>query len=263
MIRLIVTDVDGTLGPVSTAEIHKDYYEVIEKLLDKGIIFGAASGRSYKALSRLFEPLSDRMLFLSDNGARCCYKGKELFSLPMSQDDSRELIKDTRSLSGCQCVCQTGENTYFGKEDEEVYKIMRDQMHYDVTMLDDLSTLTVPVLKYTVYHRCDAEKATEGYFQDKWKKTHQVACAGENYMDVMRMDANKGNGILRIQEYFQIKPEESMAFGDNINDIEMLHNCYYSYAVGDARDEVKKEARYEAPPMKEDGVLQVLKALLN
>lgn len=262
MIRLIVTDVDGTLGPVSTATIHEEYYKVIEKLLDKGIIFGAASGRTYEALSRLFEPLSERMFFLSDNGARCCYKGEELFSLPMSIEDSKELIKDTKKLPDCQCVYQTSESTYFGKGDEEVYTIMRDQMHYDVTMVDDLLSLSVPVLKYTVYHREDAEKVTKGYFQDKWKKTHQVACAGMNYMDIMRMDANKGNGIRRIQEYFKIRSEESMAFGDNINDIEMLHNCYYSYAVGDARDEVKKEARYEAPPMKEDGVLKILKTLL-
>lgn len=262
MIRLIVTDVDGTLGPVSTAVIHKEYYEVIEKLLKKGIIFGAASGRTYEALARLFEPLSDQMLFLSDNGARCCYRGEELFSLPMSVEDARELIRDTRKLPDCQCVCQASDSSYFGKEDEEVYKIMRDQMRYNVTMLDDLLTLSVPLLKFTVYHREDAEKITAGYFQDKWKKTHQVACAGISYMDVMRMDANKGTGIRRIQEYFQIKPEESMAFGDNINDIEMLHNCYHSYAVGDSREEVKREARFVAPPMKEDGVLSILKTLL-
>ena len=69
-IKLIVTDIDGTLGPVSTDRINEEYYEVIAKLQDRGIIFGAASGRPCDALERLFAPVKDRMFFLSDNGAR-------------------------------------------------------------------------------------------------------------------------------------------------------------------------------------------------
>lgn len=38
-IKLIVTDIDGTLGPVSTDRINEEYYEVIAKLQDRGIIF--------------------------------------------------------------------------------------------------------------------------------------------------------------------------------------------------------------------------------
>ena len=45
-IRLIVTDIDGTLGPVNTDRINEEYYEVIRSLQKRGIIFGGASGRS-------------------------------------------------------------------------------------------------------------------------------------------------------------------------------------------------------------------------
>lgn len=81
-------------------------------------------------------------------------------------------------------------------------------------------------------------------------------------MDVMDLHANKGTGLKKIQEYFGFSREETMAFGDNINDMEMLENAGESYAVGEAREEVKRAARHVAPPMKEDGVLQVLKTLL-
>ena len=53
-----------------------------------------------------------------------------------------------------------------------------------------------------------------------------------------------------------------MALGDKINDLEMLGNTAYSYAVGDAREEVRQAARFTAPPMTQDGVLQILKTLL-
>lgn len=261
-IKLIVTDIDGTLGPVSTDHIHKDYYEVINELQKKGIIFGAASGRSYEALGKLFAPVKENMVFLSDNGARGIYKGEELFVVPMLLSDCQELVRDTRKLKDCQCVWQSSEKTYFEKGDEEVYHIMRDYMHYDCTMIEDLLELKIPSIKYTIYHPSDAESAIQGKFKEKWKKTHQLVCAGDNYMDVMDIQANKGSGLEKIQQYLGIDKEETMAFGDNVNDIEMLQNAGLSYVVSDAREDVKKVAKYIAPPMYEDGVLQVLKTLL-
>ncbi len=50
-----------------------------------------------------------------------------------------------------------------------------------------------------------------------------------------------------------------MAFGDQMNDFEMLKSVYYSYAMDNAIDEVKQVARFTAPPNNEYGVIQVLK----
>ena len=103
-IRLIVTDIDGTLGPVNTDRINEEYYEVIRSLQKRGIIFGGASGRSYYALNQLFAPVADKMIFLSDNGARGVYQGKELFAVPMSLEECREVVKDVRKLADCQSM---------------------------------------------------------------------------------------------------------------------------------------------------------------
>ncbi|MFR7358188.1 MAG: HAD hydrolase family protein [Dorea longicatena] len=46
-----------------------------------------------------------------------------------------------------------------------------------------------------------------------------------------------------MQEYLGISPEETCTFGDNINDIEMLKNAGYSYAVANAREEVQAAAQ--------------------
>lgn len=82
-------------------------------------------------------------------------------------------------------------------------------------------------------------------------------------MDIMNSDTNKGASLKKIQDYYGIRPEETMVFGDNFNDLEMFDCAYYSYAVGDARQEVIDSARFTAPPMKENGVLQILKELLE
>ena len=53
-----------------------------------------------------------------------------------------------------------------------------------------------------------------------------------------------------------------MVFGDQLNDIEMLNRAYYSFAVGNARKEVKEAARFQADTNVNDGVLKILKRLL-
>ena len=51
-------------------------------------------------------------------------------------------------------------------------------------------------------------------------------------MDCMAHGVNKGQAIKTLQESLEIHPEETMVFGDQLNDIEMLNQAYYSFAVG-------------------------------
>jgi len=81
-------------------------------------------------------------------------------------------------------------------------------------------------------------------------------------MDCMRPGINKGQAVKLLQDSLGIKPEETMAFGDQLNDVEMLKQAYYSFAVGNAREEVKAVARFQADTNVNDGVLKILKLLL-
>ncbi|MEG0214714.1 MAG: HAD hydrolase family protein, partial [Hungatella sp.] len=59
-----------------------------------------------------------------------------------------------------------------------------------------------------------------------------------------------------------ITPQETLVFGDQLNDIEMLQQAYYSFAVGNAREEVKAVARFTADTNERNGVLKILKQFL-
>ncbi len=62
-----------------------------------------------------------------------------------------------------------------------------------------------------------------------------------------------------MQGMLGISPQETMAFGDQMNDFEMINQAYYSYAMDNAIDEIKQIARYTAPSNKDFGVVSVLK----
>ena len=69
MIRLIASDIDGTLLHNGAAEIDPVIFEEIHRLKQKGILFCPASGRQYHSLRRLFAPAADELTYLCENGA--------------------------------------------------------------------------------------------------------------------------------------------------------------------------------------------------
>ena len=74
----------------------------------------------------------------------------------------------------------------------------------------------------------------------RWRDRLYCAVSGDIWVDFMNKDTNKGNAIRSIQEILKISPDETMVFGDNHNDLEMIRSATESYAVGNAAEAVKK-----------------------
>ena len=79
----------------------------------------------------------------------------------------------------------------------------------------------------------------------------------------MPYSVNKGSALQYFLRYFDAKPSELIAFGDGMNDKEMLELAGYSYAMENAEPALKKIAKYIAPSNNNDGVLQVLEKYLT
>ena len=69
MIRLIASDVDGTLIKDSTPDLYPEMVEAIKKLKERGILFCAASGRQYESLQNVFRDVAGEIAYIAENGA--------------------------------------------------------------------------------------------------------------------------------------------------------------------------------------------------
>ena len=101
-------------------------------------------------------------------------------------------------------------------------------------------------------------------FYEKFKavpKSLNAVLSGISWIDIACKNVNKGVAIKAIQDTFSISQEESMAFGDYLNDYEMLASCAQSYAMLNAHDKVKEVANYITKSNDEDGVMCVLRQL--
>lgn len=96
----------------------------------------------------------------------------------------------------------------------------------------------------------------------KWEDKLKVSLAGHRWLDFMDLKVDKGHSIARIQDLLNISTDETIVFGDNINDIGMLKRAKDSYAVANARQEVKAVAKHITGTHLNDGVIKVLETLI-
>ena len=119
------------------------------------------------------------------------------------------------------------------------------------------------ILGVEMYHPTAAEEiANQGLYR-KWHghSQLQVVCSGKQWVNFTPLNADKGIAVSEYQNSHGIQPSETMAFGDNMNDAGMLLRADLSYAIGNARKEIKSLTRFVADTNLNDGVLQVLRTI--
>lgn len=261
MIKLIASDIDGTLVKDGDNKLNPELFDVILKLRAKGIQFAAASGRQWASIENIFEPIKKKIFYLSDNGAYvgCC--GRNLFIHNLDKTLAYELVDDIRATDGLEVLVGCADKIYMESSDEELVSWLIDGYKFNIERVEDVLQVKDNIIKVSAYCRTDIQAATKE-LNEKYKDRMQVAIAGDMWMDCMAKGVNKGNAIRILQESLDISPRETMVFGDQLNDIEMLGQAYYSFAVENAKDEVKKAARFQTDTNINDGVLKILRNLL-
>lgn len=243
MVKFIACDLDGTLLLNGAQSVDESAIQYIDRLVESGVIFAPASGRQITSLKRLFEPISNKLAYIAENGALVEYRGETIGKTPMDRKLALEIIEDVIAQPNCE-VLVSGEHTAYIKPKSEKYHYrMTKVVNYHTTLVGKFTDIDEDILKIAV---CDMSgiKNSKDHFINKWSDRASVLVSGELYLDFMDSAVNKGRGIEQIQKYFGLKPEECMAFGDNYNDIAMLDKVYYSYVMEKAAPDVKKHGRF-------------------
>ena len=92
------------------------------------------------------------------------------------------------------------------------------------------------------------------------KETKHCVCTQwfDTGYDVFSKNCSKSVGIEKVLEYYGIAREDTMAFGDGMNDKEMLELVKIGVAMGNAKDEIKSIADYVTDDVNHDGIIKAL-----
>lgn len=252
MIRLIATDMDGTFLEEG-GKFPKHALNVVKKLIKKDILFTVASGRQCQTLEKDFEPVKDNIAVIAENGALVKCKGKTLCMKSFPIEMARDIIRDIRTMPGASLVL-CGQKAAYIEEEKPFLRSEVDKYYYSNCVVSDLTTVEDHVLKIAIHQQHNIKEAWKT-LNVRWGHAFKIVISGEVWIDICVKDANKGEAIKILQKYLEITPEETMAFGDYFNDLEMLQNAVHSYVMENAPEELKKHAKFVA---KTNGVLDII-----
>lgn len=241
MIRLIATDLDGTLLD-DEKRLSPDFWEVEQQLVDKGILFTVASGRQFHNIAKVFERIADRTVFIAENGSYAYHAGTEIFRVALDPKHVHDFIRIGRQVEGAGLVVSGKKAAYIeSREPRFVDEVIR---HHDaLEIVDDLLQVKDDVLKFTLADFGDIVTNTAPRFE-AFAPHFNVVISGRYWMDITDKTANKGTALRHVQAHFGITREETLVFGDYLNDLQMMQEARLSYAMRNAHADILAAASH-------------------
>jgi len=260
MIKLIVSDMDGTLLN-DEKKIDLEIYELLPKLQEKGIRFVVASGRQYPSLKKHFHEHIKDVVVIAENGAFVVDNEKELVVEPMSQKEVAHCLDTIFTLKGVEPLLCAKYCSYT-KSPELLEFLSSPLFHYEMRLTDDLYQVKEDIIKVSmVSHGGESAETCYKNLRPLLDDELNLVISGDTCLDTGLNGVTKGTAVSALQEMRGIKPEETMVFGDQYNDVEMFKQAYYSYAMKDASDGVKKFARFQAGSNNKGGVVKAIREM--
>ncbi|WP_053363291.1 Cof-type HAD-IIB family hydrolase [Bacillus sp. FJAT-27251] len=249
---LIFFDIDGTLLthekklPLSTKE-------AIKELKDRGHIVAIATGRA----PFMFKDLRDELdihTFVSYNGSYVVLNGEVIYTNPLN----------THSLEKLTEIAVQNEHPVVFMDHEDMKANVPE--HNYIT--ESISTLKIPqfpahdpqyyvdreLYQSLLFCQEGEEKQYEEQFSDfDFIRWHPVS------VDIIPGGGSKAKGIEKLVKQMGVNEEQIYAFGDGLNDLEMLSTIQNSVAMGNGVEVVKEAAKHVTKSVEEDGILHGLR----
>lgn len=260
-VKLIATDMDGTLLN-SKKELNPVFFDMFDQLKAKKVLFAAASGRQFFNLQNEFAAIKDEMIFIAENGSYVVYKNRDVLVQALSKDVVHDLIRIARKIPDAYIILCGKQQAYIENTDDRFMENVN--MYYDRQLLvkDLLEVEHDQFLKIAICDFGGSEQNSYTWFKPLENEL-QVKVSGTLWLDLSHRLANKGRAIKVLQQEFNIEFNETMVFGDYLNDLEMMKEGYFSYAMENAHPEIKEAARFITSSNDDNGVTKVLGEMLK
>ncbi|MDD7209495.1 MAG: HAD family hydrolase [Lachnospiraceae bacterium] len=259
-IKLVAVDMDGTLLN-NKKEMPADFIPWVKNHPEIKTVI--ASGRQYYTLEKDFLPVRDQLIFIAENGGLVFEKGEIIFKDPMKKEDILNCLDIVEQIPLAEAIVCGAKAAYF-KEPDEVMRYNAEMYYKSHEIVEDLRQ--VPdrdtIIKIAVFVREHKAEETMQYFKNPGKNLSSVL-SGPSWIDVANVTESKGNAVKAIQERYHIRPEESMAFGDYLNDLTLIKSCTESYCMKNGHPVLKDASKYVTEKTNdEEGVMEVLKKII-
>lgn len=248
--KLVFFDIDGTLLPEGEKEIAKDVVDAIKSIKNDDTEIFICTGRCYHQAKPFLDQLNLDS-YITSNGQEVCYKNEIIYESRYNDDQKRSLVHLAKKFDlDWGFETRSNINLASGVNTEYIKSIIEGYGFLDVEVSNDLNK---DIYQFWFFGDNSNVKNAVKQLDDEFK----CYAWNKNSLEILPALESKANGISKVIERFD--SVETYAFGDGVNDYEMLKFVDVSVAMGNANDEIKQIATFVTSDCREDGIVNGLK----
>ena len=258
--QLVALDMDGTLLDAH-GQLPADFSELEELATARGCELVPASGRQLATLQDMF-PKGNT--FIAENGSVILRGGEIIATFPLQEETVRAARDAASAISEAHTVVLCSpETAYVARDVTQAARAEISRYYKAVTWVDDVDDVpNSNIIKIAIF----CESGSEAHLYEPIRRAvpeDNVAVSGKVWLDVMARSVDKGAALTTLAELANVPITATVAFGDYLNDLEMLRAAGTAVAMDNAHPKLKEIADIIAPANTDNGVSTVLRQLLR
>ncbi|TFB14239.1 Cof-type HAD-IIB family hydrolase [Filobacillus milosensis] len=251
--HIVFFDIDGTLLD-HDKQLPASTKEAIFTLKENGHEVAIATGRAPFMFAELREELGIDT-YVSYNGQFVVLSGEVIYRNPLNKDALEDLTE--------MAVRNDHPVVYMDDEDMKANVPEHDYINESIATLkiDQFPTHDPHYIKRELYQSLlFCEKGEETIYEQSFNQFDFIRWHPFS-VDIIPAGGSKAKGIQKLVEHLDISNDRLVAFGDGLNDIEMLKQIEHSFAMGNGHSLAKKAAKYETKSVDADGIVHGLRKI--
>ena len=263
MIKLIATDLDGTLLSPGGRTVSERNLAVLSKAAEMGVKVIVCTGRMFMGGQRFAQLIPGDQPVIAVNGAviRMSRSLEYLRRVSIPAAELADVMKYLRN-EHISPWFYYGDICYAEAVTERLEELV-NRTGVTARIVNPLESLT---------EACPEKVLSVGSpemvaaLQDKLSRAFEgrlyVTRSSPGQLEIMSPESTKGRALEMLAQHFGIRKEEVIAFGDNLNDIELFSGAGIKVAMGNGEQCLKERADIIAPSNADSGVGQIVEKLV-
>jgi Cof subfamily protein (haloacid dehalogenase superfamily) len=263
--KIVFLDIDGTLTEPGSNEPPISAVEAIKAARQAGHYVFICTGRNYDMLRPLLKYDFDGVIASSGGYVEC--QGKVIYDCPMTDEQRRtsmDILKENGVFRTVECMDGSYTDEGFKKfleknkdtnGNSELLR-WRRQIEESLNILPMSEYREQPIYKIVIMSPSfeQLEQPKKVLSNDFNFCIHGVDKYGIVNGEVVNTKFDKGKAVERVSEYLNIPLSDTIAFGDSMNDKEMMEKAGTSICMANGSEELKKISDDICPSVSEDGL---------
>lgn len=269
--KLIFVDIDGTLTSAGSNVPPESALNAIRKAQANGHKVFLCTGRNLDMLSPLLKYGFDGIVGSAGGYVQC--EEEVIYDMPMTSEQ-RDVALDLLHKNGVFCTIEAKDGSYgdddlsaflddMGNEGNSEIQRWRKALAENLNIVPMKEYDGRPVYKVVIMCRemgqlDECRKALEDQFNFCMQEVKEHSCING---ELINRAFDKGRGVERVCEHYGMSLEDTIGFGDSMNDLEMMEKVNISVAMNNGAEAIKKISTMVTDSVEEDGLAKAFEKL--